>query len=119
MALSLTIVDLSGYNIQFSEGSETFIVLIVIGTKFGADLTYTLPGLNAPPEQDVYVGVISFYSEVMERLFLVYPLMDSLPAIASCATDDQLTDSINVNITITCYLYDFGEHVNFIFLLYL
>ena len=95
---SLTTVDQSGYSLQFSEGSET---LIVTGTKFGADLTYTLPGFNAPPEQDMYAGVISFYSEVMERLFLVYPTMDSSYAIASCVTDDQLTDSINVSITIT------------------
>ena len=84
LGLDMPTVDQSGYELRLTEGSEQ---VTVTGTKFGADITFTLPNLDAPAQQNMYDGVVSFYSESMDRLYFIYPTVDSSYSIASCVLD--------------------------------
>jgi len=77
-------VDQSGYYVSYQQNTSD---VVVTGNDFGSsNLTFNLPGFLAPLEKDPYNGVISFYSEAMQRLYFIYPTKDDT-AVASCSVD--------------------------------
>mmetsp|Transcript_38545 Transcript_38545/g.75243 ORF Transcript_38545/g.75243 Transcript_38545/m.75243 type:complete len:377 (+) Transcript_38545:26-1156(+) len=65
-------VDQSGYYVSYQQNTSD---VVVTGNDFGSsNLTFNLPGFLAPLEKDPYNGVISFYSEAMQRLYFIYPV---------------------------------------------
>jgi len=83
LGLDMPQVDQSGYSISYASGSES---LTVEGDKFEGGLTYNLTNFTAPAEPSMYEGVVSFYSEKLQRLFFIYPTTDGLSSVASCTT---------------------------------
>jgi len=94
-------VDQSGYYVSYQQNTSD---VVVTGDDFGSsNLTFNLPGFLAPLEKDPYNGVISFYSEAMQRFYFIYSVSVTLmsefvlaygrsmrvggTAIASCSVD--------------------------------
>lgn len=80
--MSLPTVDQSRFDVKFKHNSQK--ITLVDNNNEQMQFEFNLEGFVAPLQPTEFAGIISFYSDAMQRLYVIYPKKGDKTAIASC-----------------------------------